>query len=527
VATREKVAASHHDQRDRLIEAVASLAAQHWAQVDPANIVESWQRQLPALAVAVSGAQLAGASTADDYLDRVLAAQDVDPAAEGRVVARSLAGVTSDGRDLTSLLNWPAVVAVSAVQSGAPSSVAMATGAASLDMYVRTEVADAGRVADSVAMTARRTVTGYVRALRAPACDRCVVLAGKWFRWNKGFQRHPNCNCVHVPAAVASDSSPVVDPEDYFKALSRAEQDKAFGVANAQAIRDGANINQVVNAHRGMYTAGGRTFTTEGTTSRGLFGAGREDLAKVKGERYRRARGARLTVDQIYREAGEDRDEALRLMRLHGYLFGQPTPRYARNVDPVALYRQRLRSAASGQAALDAAPRSILRPDELIGSESSSLFQYKGTGYMGVNGALRRENGQLPDSWAFDFARDMTESIDSVMGRSVLPRDVSVQRGIMRGRDVFGDAWDGDLAGAEWTEHAYISTTAEATVSKEFLRGADTATLRIFVPAGTQAIELSKLDYEGELLLQRGLRLHVVTDTGPGPNRVIELEVVK
>lgn len=40
-------------------------------------------------------------------------------------------------------------------------------------------------------------------------------------------------------------------PGDYFESLDRAEQDKIFTKAGAQAIRDRADINQVVNARRG------------------------------------------------------------------------------------------------------------------------------------------------------------------------------------------------------------------------------------------------------------------------------------
>ena len=39
---------------------------------------------------------------------------------------------------------------------------------------------------------------------------------------------------------------------DRFNGMSEEEQDKVFGHADAQAIRDGADIYQVVNAHRGM-----------------------------------------------------------------------------------------------------------------------------------------------------------------------------------------------------------------------------------------------------------------------------------
>ena len=50
-----------------------------------------------------------------------------------------------------------------------------------------------------------RPVGGYVRMVQAGACSRCVVLAGKWYRKNQGFQRHPGC----FPAgAVVSGPSP-------------------------------------------------------------------------------------------------------------------------------------------------------------------------------------------------------------------------------------------------------------------------------------------------------------------------------
>src|SRR5699024_1103862 len=76
---------------------------------------------------------------------------------------------------------------------------------------------------------------------------------------------------------------------DYFDSLSREEQDKTFGKAGAQAIRDGADPAQVVNARSGMQPAGallgkgaadaqrrmyGRELlvATSGTTRRGEFG---------------------------------------------------------------------------------------------------------------------------------------------------------------------------------------------------------------------------------------------------------------
>jgi hypothetical protein len=76
-----------------------------------------------------------------------------------------------------------------------------------------------------------------------------------------------------------------------------------FGQAGAAAIRDGADLGQVVNARRGMYTAAGRSLTVESTTRRGVA------PGKV-----------RLMPEQIYREARGDRDEAIRLLKRFGYL---------------------------------------------------------------------------------------------------------------------------------------------------------------------------------------------------------------
>jgi hypothetical protein len=109
------------------------------------------------------------------------------------------------------------------------------------------------------------------------------------------------CDCIHVPAAEDSADDIRTDPRGYFDSLNRAEQDKAFTVAGAEAIRAGADIGQVVNARRGMQTAtiGGRDVlvTTEA--------AGRRP---------------RLMPEAIISASGGDREQALRLLRLHGYI---------------------------------------------------------------------------------------------------------------------------------------------------------------------------------------------------------------
>lgn len=247
------------------------------------------------IARVIAGFQLLAAQQATRAVPAMLAEQGVTAPPSGTLAATSLAGIASNGLPLTPLID--------SIQAGY-----------ALDRFVATQVQDAGRVAASVEITARPEVEGYVRMLNPPSCSRCVILAGRWYRWNTGFERHPQCDCIHVPAAEATAHDLTVNPSDYFHSLSEAEQDKTFTKAGAQAIRDGADMGQVVNARRGMQTAqiGGRQVltSTEGTTRRGLAHRGRTG----------RNMSQRLMPESIYAVA-TDRDDAIRLLKLHGFIL--------------------------------------------------------------------------------------------------------------------------------------------------------------------------------------------------------------
>ncbi|GLY21687.1 hypothetical protein Misp04_14190 [Micromonospora sp. NBRC 101691] len=63
--------------------------------------------------------------------------------------------------------------------------------------------------------------------------------------------------------------------------------------------------------------------TSEGVTTRGVAGrrlGARETGVKQAGGRYRSARPPRLMPESIYQIAGDDRDEAIRLLRRFGYI---------------------------------------------------------------------------------------------------------------------------------------------------------------------------------------------------------------
>ena len=314
----------------------------------------SWRQIAPQLVVLLTGMQQVSARQALAAVQPTLDELGLRAPAVGRVNVAPLAGVASDGRPLDELLYEPVIKAKAAVGAGATVDQALATGGSWLEMAVLTQVADAGRVAESLGIVARPRIGGYARMLNPPSCSRCAVLAGAWYKWNAGFQRHPRCDCVHIPANEDMLGDLRTDPRDYFNSLDEAEQARVFTKAGAQAIRDGADIGQVVNARTGAagltpagkrLTAeearalrGGRDrghlatrnvygqqvyTTTEGTTRRGIAGQRLQHEAgtyKVSGERYSRARTPRLMPESIYQIA-ESREDAIRLLRRYGYII--------------------------------------------------------------------------------------------------------------------------------------------------------------------------------------------------------------
>lgn len=283
------------------------------------------QQRLSALAVR----QLRRASDIRQVL-RLLAIYQATAAAlaiEGGTATLNEQGLATDG------------VAVNptafTVAPGAPSVLEDVDRGYEFDRIVSTLVSDAGRSAMGVFTTSRDREYGHIRTLTPPSCARCAILAGRFYRWSDGFDRHPRCDCTMTPG---TRSSALSDP---FGAYERGEigsyRDGKFvdGLTKAQrqAIDDGADISQVVNSTRGMRTvnfAGRRVqITAEGTTARGLAfrplsARGTTQTRFVTGTRpvtRTVARAPRLSPEAIYKIADQNRDEAIRLLRINGYIF--------------------------------------------------------------------------------------------------------------------------------------------------------------------------------------------------------------
>lgn len=175
----------------------------------------------------------------------------------------------------------------------------------------------------------------------------------------------------------------------------------------------------------------------------------------------------------------------------------------------------------------------------------SAMEEYRGADFRNVNRKLRgikfEGTGGAQSDYLLGVERyhqrldALIADLDALTSASRLTDDVIVLRGTETGRGVFGDALDSNLEGFEWTEGAFVSTSTDPAIVEYFTISG--LTLEIRVPRGTGAVVLSKKEYdrggfegvvtgESEVLLQRGLRMRVVSDTGPGSPRRLKVEVI-
>lgn len=250
------------------------------------DIGRSWEQIQGRLTLIVGSAQLGAAKAGAAYVPNAL---DFDPEVLGEVNPSRFAGIASDGRPLGSLLYSSVVKVRKHLGAGEGMQESLAAGGKWLAGLVRTQVADAGRGATGVAIAARPRV-GYVRFVSPPACKDCAVLAGRWYRWSAGFQRHHRCDCRHLPAGEG-------DMPEGYRADIAPDQIHDLTQGERSALGEGADLSRVVNSQRGA--AKDRMTTTAGPGP---------------------SRGARLTPDGIYAQASS-REQAVDLLQRHGYLI--------------------------------------------------------------------------------------------------------------------------------------------------------------------------------------------------------------
>lgn len=273
----------------------AAAARKLWRRLG-ADFSRQWETVGPQILDLVNAGRAAAIVTALPYTAATLAQQDVDAPRAGHLNPARFGASAPSGAPVSYVVEEPIIQARSLVGAGAPVVSALERSGTYLAGIVLTMLADTRRGVYGADIIARPAVGGYVRMLQPPSCSRCVILAGKFFRWNQGFQRHPRCDCQHLPVAgraAAERSGLISDPYEYFNSLTPREQEAVFGKSEARAIRDGGDIYRIGNVRmRGLSTAIGRG---------------------------RNRRYATMTVDDIYRVAGT-RTNAIRLLEQQGYI---------------------------------------------------------------------------------------------------------------------------------------------------------------------------------------------------------------
>lgn len=318
------------EQRSEIGAALASVS-RLWRRMGP-DFDRSYARVEPALLRVLFTAQERVADGALAYVPAVLGDAAPEPvyASEG---ARFV-GVAGDGLPVASMAYGAVIQAKQAVATGASVAEALAQGGRHLTLASGTMLSDTGRAAEKVSGGAHR-VKLWTRMLNPPSCGRCVILAGKTTSHREPFLRHPGCDCRNVPSTENSPDDSRTDPHAYLSELSSAEQDKVLGSkANGQAFRDGADMNQLINAYRkaGAVRAGqvnGQLvkYTREGTTRRGRAYWEMSQAGYIKdqgifrdGSKYMRLKSPRLMPETIYQIA-KDQADAKRLLKLYGWVF--------------------------------------------------------------------------------------------------------------------------------------------------------------------------------------------------------------
>jgi hypothetical protein len=329
-AASASAAAAYQRQQSALGGVAVIGAIQAWRMIDGKALDLSWIHVVARMLGVISGAQRKAAAAAPGYLERVLRAQHVAASAEARLLDRAFAGLTGDGRPLAGLLYAPVALSKQRIGQGERIADVLRAEEAHVALLARTVTQDAGRMALQTAMAAEPQVRGYVRQVHLPACARCIILSGRFYRYSDGFLRHPNCDCTMIPA-IGEQWAQAQDPAELIGQMQRdhpARLRRSLTEADLKALQHGADLNQVVNAHRGMATAAGpgrkASVTREGTTVRGVAGRRLAAEAGTKsGGRYRAARSPRLTPAQVFQEAslnGWDQAEIVRQLTRFGYI---------------------------------------------------------------------------------------------------------------------------------------------------------------------------------------------------------------
>ena len=297
---------------------------------------ESFALCMPEMFGLLDDAQLMTASEALELTPESMASLDgmsrVELPAQYSADPRQWVGVNGNGFDTIDVM-WGAVTrGKQVIANGGTVDVALHVIELGFEARMRTCLADTQRSAAIVAGHARNPYVGYVRGLTPPSCGRCVVLAGRPCG-SEPFERHPRCDCIAVPTAKKT-STAVTSANDYLDGLDDRQLVKVLGSrANARAWKDGADLNQLVNAYRRKGSVSTAQvydrrikYTVEGTTKRGfasgrMISAGYAKEFVKNGGRYTKVDRPRLMPETIYQICEKTGKDPRRMLYDYGWLL--------------------------------------------------------------------------------------------------------------------------------------------------------------------------------------------------------------
>jgi hypothetical protein len=172
-----------------------------------------------------------------------------------------------------------------------------------------------------------------------------------------------------------------------------------------------------------------------------------------------------------------------------------------------------------------------------VSGYQNGVDKYGSSVYEVYNRWLRGDKGDLDaiGAEAPKHVRPGIEGLDKAIASSHLKSDVVVHKGIVNGRESFGDKWSehDDMTGVTWTNHGYSSTSSDKQVARNFTdkrwdpygagsAGETPTVLNVYVRQGDHAFSVtdpaappnSLVNMQKEVLLPRGTSFSVVADRG-------------
>jgi hypothetical protein len=233
----------------RLQAQAAQRVAATWHQVDPNDLVPSYQAWAQAAAVQVAMGQRASAQLAGGYMTAYRQSETVTTAAAPPVAVEEYAGVTRAGLPLAQMFAgtlWAALKQIKDragdVLPGPATTAAIAWALARNVRLAGDEVTSAGRrVVTDVMVADPDTFEGWERVTRPSACLVCIAAAdGRIHKPSDPLRVHDHCTCVAQPKiAGAPDRARRPTGADRFAAMTADQQDQLAGPEVAKALRDG------------------------------------------------------------------------------------------------------------------------------------------------------------------------------------------------------------------------------------------------------------------------------------------------